>query len=75
MKSDILRIFVSFDGGDNPVFFTYSNQILAGIFKRICLDSLNPNNEHKNSLFPLAKSKICLISSQFFFKFCQLMND
>ena len=42
------------------VFFAYSNQILAGIFKRICLDSLSPNNEHKNSLFPLTKS-ICFI--------------
>ena len=42
------------------VFFTYSNQILAGIFKRICLDSLNPNNERKKSLFPLTKSNCFL---------------
>ena len=36
------------------VFFAYSNQILAGIFKRIYLDSLNPNNEYKTSLFSFA---------------------
>ena len=38
------------------VFFTYSNQILAGIFKRVCLDLLNQNTEQKNSLFPVTKS-------------------
>ena len=37
------------------VFFAYSNQIIAEIFKRICLESLNPNNEHKNSLVPPTK--------------------
>ena len=29
------------------VFFAYNNRILAGIFKRIYLDSLNPNNEQE----------------------------
>ena len=38
------------------VFFNYKYQFLAGIFKRICLDSLNFNNEYKNSLFPLTKN-------------------
>ena len=38
------------------VFFAYSNQILAGIFKRICLESLNSSSENKNSLFLLTKS-------------------
>ena len=28
------------------VFFAYTKQILAEIFKRICLDSFNSNNEH-----------------------------
>ena len=42
------------------VFFAYSTLILAWISKRICLDSLNPNNEHKNSLFPLTKSNCFL---------------
>ena len=60
------------------VFFVYSDHISARIFHRICLDSLNPKNEHKNSLFPLTKSKCLffffLISWQIF-KLCQLVND
>ena len=42
------------------IFFAYNNQILAGMFKRICLDSINPNNELKNSVFPLTKSNCFL---------------
>ena len=38
------------------VLFACINQMLAGIFKRICLDSLTPNNEHKSSLFLINKS-------------------
>ena len=57
LKSYKIHHSVSFSGGDN---LAYSNQILAGIFKRTCLDSLNSNNEHKNSLFPLTKSNCFL---------------
>ena len=39
------------------VFFAENNQILVGIFKRICSDSLNTNNEHKNGLFSLRPNK------------------
>ena len=42
------------------VFFAYSIHILAGIFIRICLDSLNPNNGHTNSLFSFTKSNCFL---------------
>ena len=42
MKSAILSPLV---GVIILVFFAYSNQILAGIFKRVYFDSLNPNNE------------------------------
>ena len=45
------------------VLFAENNQILVGIFKRICSDSLNTNNEHKNSLFPLRPNKnLCMFS-------------
>ena len=53
MKSTILSHWVEVI---TLVFFAYSNQILAGTFKRICLDSLNPNKGQKNTLFPLTKS-------------------
>ena len=66
-------------------YFAYSSQSLAGIYKRICLDSLN-SNEHKNSLFPLTKSDdffkyldiffiFYSILLFFFLIFCQLIND
>ena len=42
------------------VFFACCNQILAGILKRICLDSLNLNNDHNDGLFPLNKSNCCI---------------
>ena len=51
-------------------FFAYNYQILAGIFKRICLDSLNHNNEHKNNIFPLTKSN-CILNVTFY----ELMYD
>ena len=47
--------------------FIASNQILDGLFKRICVDSLNPNNEHMNSLFPLTKSN-CFLNILTIFK-------
>ena len=50
MKSAILTHSVE---GINLVFFAYSNQVFAGIFKRIDLDLLNPNNVRRNSLFPI----------------------
>ena len=43
LKSYEIRHSDSFDEGDNLGFLPCSNQILAGIFKRICLDSLYPN--------------------------------
>ena len=39
MKSAILSHYMAMI---TLVFFAYSNQILAGIFKRICLKSLTP---------------------------------
>ena len=51
------------------VFFANSNCILVGIFQRICLDSLNPTNEHKNSLFPLTKSNCVLNNFTIFSRF------
>ena len=42
------------------VFFAHRNKVLGGIFKRMCLDSLNLYNEHKNSLFPLTESNCFL---------------
>ena len=33
------------------IFFAYGNQSFAGIFKTISLDSLNPNSDHKISIF------------------------
>ena len=42
------------------VFFAHRNQILGGIFKRMCLDSANLYNEHKNGLFPLTESNCFL---------------
>ena len=56
-------------------FFAYSNQSLAEIFNRMCLDSINPNNEYKNSLFPLTKSNSFLNILTFLFKFCLLIKD
>ena len=49
-------------------FFAYSNQSLAE-FNRMCLDSINPNNEYKNSLFPLTKSNSFLNILAFFLSF------
>ena len=55
LKSYEISHFISFNWGDNLGFIR-----LGGIFKRICLDALNPNNERKNSIFPLTKSNYFL---------------
>ena len=46
---------------------TFSDAGFLGVLriKRICLDSLNSNNEHKRFIFKFLD----------FFKFCQLIND
>ena len=51
LNSYVICRFVLFKADDNFGFFTYSNQLSAGIFQNLCLKSLNLYNKHKNSIF------------------------